>query len=140
MADLTKVNHFPVGILLIALSLGGGNALSAPTAVLDGMVFVGKTGEQGGQFEEQNELVFKDGKLYSSSCASRGFGAGEYETLQENGQIRFRSIIHSPEQGEILWQGTVNGKVADATYIWTRERWWWKDVIKRFWFIGQLRE
>jgi hypothetical protein len=135
-----QVGSNPIGMLLIGLALGCGNALHAAEGILDGMVFVGQTGEQGGPPEEQDTLSFNDGQLYSSDCARWEFSAGEYETLREDGKIRFRSIIRSPTHGEILWQGAVEGKVATATYTWTKERWWWTDVNKHYWFKGKVQE
>jgi len=126
--------------LAAALLLWYSTTLTAAEEVLDGMVFVGQSGEVGGPAEVQDELSFNDGELYSSDCARWGFEAGEYETFKEGEQIRFRAITNSPDNGKIVWQGTVKGNLAEATFTWTKERWWWKDAEKHSWFKGQLKE
>jgi len=43
----------------------------------------------------------------------------------------------SEEHGLIVYTGSVRGEQMDATYIWTKKRWYW-NVRREFWFKGML--
>jgi hypothetical protein len=46
----------------------------------------------------------------------------------------------SPKHGKIVWNGTVKGDKVDATYVWTKERWYWKDAYQEKWLKGTLNK
>jgi hypothetical protein len=53
--------------------------------------------------------------------------------------IHFKSLAKSPKHGQILWQGIVSGGTITATYLWTKERWYWFDAREERWFRGKLK-
>lgn len=102
---------------------------------LDGMQFVGETGEQGKGDHHADTILFKDGKFRSLDCENWGFGAAPYSVKQEGETFRFRSTLVSPDLGTLEWKGTIVGDTASATFSWTHKRWFW--TIKRdYWFKG----
>jgi len=110
-------------------------------AELDGKIFVGPTGLQSsGPDEEQEEVSFNNGELYSVTCAAWGFEAGAYSTEKSSDGLRFSATTMSPDDGKIVWEGVVRGDEIEATYTWTKERWWWSDARQVKWFKGKLKQ
>lgn len=108
-------------------------------AMLEGKVFVGHTGPLNGPVNGEDEVVFKNRRFLSTACDKWGFDSADYTaTVQPNG-IHFTSITKSPKHGQILWKGVVSGDTIDATYLWTKERWYWFDAREERWFKGKLR-
>jgi len=106
---------------------------------LDGNVYVGPTGMQGSEPEEDDEVSFNNGELYSSGCAAWGFKAGAYTTEKSSDGLKFTATTLSPDDGKIVWEGIVRGNEIEATYTWTKERWWWADAKQIKWFKGKLK-
>lgn len=106
---------------------------------LDGMVFVGPTGLQGHEVEEYDEVRFNNGELFSSGCTIWGFKASAYTTEDTVDGLTFTATTLSPGNGKIVWEGVIQGDKIYATYIWTKERWWWRDARQVKWFKGKLK-
>lgn len=109
--------------------------------VLDGKAFTGKNGEQGQPLDpnQDEEFVFKDGRFTSLSCAPYEFGSGEYSARLVDDAIHFEATTLSPTHGKIVWKGVVKGNTAAATFVWTKERWYW-NTRRQYWFEGTLKE
>jgi len=109
--------------------------------LLDGKIFLVKSGEQGKKASHHSDyLIFRDGMFTSSDCAVvLDFRESTYSaTTQEDG-IRFRAQSTSPAHGTMIWDGTVRGDVMDATARWIDKRWYW-TIDRMYWFRGQLLE
>lgn len=131
--------------LLVGLALGAGlaGAIPAQDAVhlLDGMAFVGLNGEKGRPLDpdEHEEMVFEDGRFRSVSCEPYNFGDSPYTATRVGDAVHFRAETVSPTHGRIAWQGVVEGDSARATFVWTRQRWYW-DIRREYWFQGRRQE
>ena len=110
------------------------------TSVLDGKTFIGPTGEKGKEAEGEDELRFENGMLVSVGCADWGFGASSYQTKVEGDTINFSSEMTSAKHGKIIWNGTVKGDTINATYVWTKKRWYWKDAHQEKWLKGTVKK
>ena len=106
---------------------------------LDGMRFVGPTGEKGEAAYGDEELSFYDGKLYSVDCARWGFGEGQVTTRVRDDGIHFEAETRSEKYGRIEWNGVVRGDHIEAVYTWRKEGWFVKTV-REYWFEGTLKE
>jgi hypothetical protein len=115
-------------------------AIPAYSGELDGKTFMGHSGDQGKESSRDEELRFQNGKLYSVGCAEWGFGESDYTARIEGESIHFVSEMLSPKHGKIVWNGTVQGDKIDATYVWTKERWYWKDAHQEKWLKGSLKK
>jgi hypothetical protein len=116
----------------------GGGSISH---LLDGKVFLVKSGEQGKEASHHNDyLIFRDGMFTSSDCAVvLDFRESTYSATTQVGGIRFRAQSTSPAHGTMIWDGTVRGDVMDATARWIDKRWYW-TIDRMYWFKGQLLE
>ena len=114
-------------------------AIPAYSAALDGKTFSGKSGKMGKEASGDDELRFYNGKLYSVGCAKYGFGESNYTTKIEGDSIHFKSTLESSKNGQIVWEGTVHGDEIEATYVWTKKRWYWKDANQKKWLKGSLK-
>lgn len=106
---------------------------------VDGMVFIGHIGPKGGDANGEDEVVFQNGRFLSTSCSKYGFGSAPYSASQDGDRIVFKAVTHSPEHGTINWEGQIVGNRMEATYLWTKERWYWFDAYEENWFRGQLK-
>jgi hypothetical protein len=127
------------GLLVTFVFFYGLSQLGAGTTVLDGKTFLGQTGKNAKKASGEDELRFQDGKLYSVGCAEWGFMAGAYTIRGEGDNIYFEAETSSPKHGKIVWKGTVQGDKINATYVWTKKRWYWKDAHQEKWFEGSLK-
>jgi hypothetical protein len=108
-------------------------------ALLEGKTFVGGTGPMNEPGDSEDEVGFRNGRFLSISCSRWGFDPAAYQaTIQMDG-IHFKSLAKSPKHGQILWQGIVSGGTITATYLWTKERWYWFDAREERWFRGKLK-
>jgi len=130
-----------IGLILIVIS---GNPISAQepdktVGLLDGRVFVGHVGPKNGEANGEDEVVFQSGQFLSTSCSKYGFKSAPYSASQKGEGIIFDAVTHSPKHGQIVWNGKIeNGRIT-ATYLWTKERWYWFDAHEENWFKGQLK-
>jgi hypothetical protein len=105
---------------------------------LDGMRFIGPTGEKGEEAYGDEELTFYDGKLYSVDCARWGFGEGIVTTRAEDDGIHFAAETRSEKYGKIIWEGVVQGDRIEAIYTWRKEG-WFVETVREYWFKGTLQ-
>jgi hypothetical protein len=109
--------------------------------MLDGKAFVGKNGEKGQPLDpdEDEKIVFENGRFTSVSCEPYNFGSSEYSVKVVGDRIHFEAVTESPTHGKIAWKGIVDGDEAEMTFVWTKERWYW-DTRREYWFRGALEE
>lgn len=108
------------------------------TAILDGRRYRAHTLGKDGQPEGDDVLVFRAGNFSSSSCAPYGFGEGPYWIRTQGDTIQFLAETTSPTHGTILWKGSVRGDRLEASYVWTKVRWYW--TIRREYRMVGTRE
>lgn len=127
-------------LLVYAATLGVMPAVAqeAP-GILDGKVFVGAIGDKGKEASDQDEIRFKNGRFHSVGCEEWGFGDAPYTARMDGDLVRFKAVTVSPKDGKIEWDGTVKGDTLEATYVWIKERWYWKDAHVEKWFNGSLK-
>jgi hypothetical protein len=128
------------GLVAIIMLFVAGSSLEAAEGVLDGKTFVGQSGEKGAEADGVDEVRFKNGKLFSVGCAEWGFEKSDYTTKAEGDRITFESEMTSTKHGKIVWKGSVKGDAIDATYTWTKERWWWWNAHQEKWMKGSLKK
>ena len=129
-----------VGIVVAMVVLWAMGQVQATTGLLDGKTFVGPTGEKGKEAEGEDELRFENGMLVSVGCAEWGFGASDYQAKVEGDTINFTSEMTSAKHGKIVWNGTIKGDTINATYVWTKKRWYWKDAYQEKWLKGTVEK
>lgn len=129
-----------VWVILSFISIPAG-ALppEGPIGMLDGMVFVGHVGPKGEGANGEDEVVFEKGRFLSTGCSKYGFERAPYSATRNGSRIEFEAVTRSPKHGEIHWRGFVMGKKLTATYVWTKERWYWLDAHEENWFRGELK-
>jgi len=112
-----------------------------PSHVLDGKTFRVRTGEQGKEAVHHNDyLVFRNGRFVSTDCVDPlEFRQSTYSATSMPDGIRFRAETPSPGHGTMIWDGTVRGKVVEATARWIDKRWYW-TIDRSYWFKGNLLE
>lgn len=132
-------NVITLGAILVIAALCIGSQLDAASEVLDGRTFIVKTGVNGKQASDEDELSFRSGKFYSSSCIVWDFSGGEYSTRVEGDIIYFEAVTLSKKHGRIVWSGEIKGDNISGTYIWTKQRWYWRDARQEKWFEGRLK-
>jgi hypothetical protein len=117
----------------------GSEAVNAADA-LEGKVFVGHTGPAGSTaIDGEDEIIFKNGRFLSTSCNNWGFDSPPYRASVEPDGIHFEAVTKSPRHGQIQWRGVVTGNTLEATYLWTKQRWYWFDAHEERRFKGKLK-
>lgn len=110
---------------------------SKPTSnALDGMRFVGETGEVGKKANNPDTISFEEGVFRSSSCEVLGFGPAPYSVQKQGDTYRFSATLISPDTGTLEFKGTIIGKTADAKFRWKHTRWWFWKIDRNYWFKG----
>ncbi len=102
---------------------------------LDGMEFVGETGEQGKKANNPDTISFEEGIFSSTSCERHGFGPAPYSVVKQGDTYKFSATLVSSDTGTLEWQGTIIGNTADATYRWKHKRWFW-TIDRDYWYKG----
>ena len=107
---------------------------------LDGKTFTGLNGEKGQDLDpdEAEEMVFSNGRFISTTCNRYNFSDAAYTANKIGDSIHFQAVTLSPTHGKIVWQGVVHGDQAKATFVWTKERWYW-NTHREYWFKGTLK-
>lgn len=136
---------FTIAVIgLIAMTLSGGiangSSHNSGTGILDGMVFVGHVGPKGRAANGEDEVVFQNGLLLSTSCSAYGFESAPYNASRSGDSITFSAVTHSPKHGQIEWRGAVVGDTIEASYRWTKERWYWFDANEEHWLKARLKQ
>jgi hypothetical protein len=114
-------------------------AAAEPSHLLDGRVYVGNNGEIGREADRSDEFIFKNGQFVSASCDEYQFASGPYTAWLEGNIIYFEAVTLSQSDGKISWQGKIDGDNLNATFVWTKERWYW-DTRREYWFKGKLQQ
>lgn len=129
-------------IACVAAAVGPATAAgrASPNAdALDGLRFVGQTGEKGKGDHHEDTITFKNGMFRSLDCENWGFGPASYTVEKKGDAYHFRSTLMSPNRGRLEWSGKIVGDKAIGTFRWIHERWYW--TIKRdYWFEGARQE
>ena len=118
-------------------SVQPGATVSSDTAshLLDGQVYFVKTGEEGKASDHRDYLIFWEGRFVSSACVELNFRSSGYTAVEEDGGIRFRAEINSPDRGRMVWSGLVQGENAEGRAEWIFKRLFW-EVDRHYWFRG----
>jgi hypothetical protein len=137
----TQSQSFVAVLAACLVSLANPTFGADPAHLLDGMTFVGKNGEKGRPLDpnQDEEFVFANGLFTSVSCAPYNFGSSGYSARVVGDSIHFAAETLSPTHGKIEWKGIVRGNTAQATFVWTKERWYW-NTHREYWFEGLLKE
>ena len=138
-----KTRSLTPPLLLAALLVG----LAMPASgvelahLLDGQTFIGKNGEKGQPLDpnENEEIIFERGRFRSVSCDPYNFGSSEYSAEVVGDSIHFEAVTLSPTHGKMVWKGIVKGNTAQASFVWTKERWYW-NTRREYWFEGLRKE
>lgn len=143
ITSLSKIAIFLLVSAFVISSFSTGGLLQAgeTSGLLDGRSYVGKTGEVGKEAAEDEEIVFRDGKLHSVGCEPWDFNDGEYKTMRsgDGDTIHFEAETESPKHGNIVWKGTVEGDSIDVNYTWSKKG-WLGTKTKDKWFKGALKK
>ena len=108
--------------------------------ILDGMVFIGHVGPKGKEANGEDEVVFQNGRFLSASCSKYGFGSAPYTAYKDGETIIFTTVTQSLKHGQIDWKGRITGDEIEASYRWTKERWYWFDANEEHWLRAQLKK
>ncbi|MCI0605458.1 hypothetical protein L0156_20940 [bacterium] len=109
---------------------------SGQAAELDGKSYLGETAEKGKTSGNNDELIFADGKFHSTGCDQYGFTPAPYTTKTQGDTTTFESVAKSEKEGEISWNGTVQGDTCEAAFVWTKPG---QKPIE-YWFKGSLKK
>ncbi len=100
---------------------------------LDGMQFIGQTGEQGKGEDHADTISFEGGKFQSRHCVR--FVPGPYSVEKHGDIYKFSSTMVSTDRGALEWKGTITGNKVIATYRWKHNRWFW-SIERDYWYKG----
>jgi len=93
---------------------------------IDGKSFNGEMlSAEGKVLTNKEKLVFQDGQFASEACRKFGFGEGPYWLRIEDGKIQFIAETVSSTNGTMHWKGTISEGRVDASFVWTKKRWYW---------------
>jgi len=119
--------------LLVAVVSFGINAQT--TTSLDGKKFkIEAWDETKSDLKTPEELIFKNGMVDAPICHEYGFFASRYKATDEDGVIKFTFVNESEYEGELIFEGYVDGKTVNGTYTWKKEG---RDDLK-YQFQGKL--
>lgn len=109
-------------VFAVCLSIVGSNPnLAVADDSLDGKTFSVNINEHGKDGEARDdEIIFKDGTFFSTDCEQYGFGAAPYESRANDGVTMFITSSTSEKEGEIQWEGKVEGDGISGTMIWSK--------------------
>jgi len=110
---------------------------SKPTSnVLDGMKFVGETGEEGKKANNPDTISFEGGVFRSSSCEVLGFAPGAYSVEKQGDTYKFSATLVSSDTGTLEWKGTITGNKANGKFRWQHTRWFVWKIDRNYWYKG----
>lgn len=94
----------------------------APGA-LDGKTFVGALTESGVKKGREETLQFKNEKLTSTHCSSRGFPAITYDCKRRaDGSLHFSADQATAKHGIVHWDAVVYGNRLDGVMTWAESQ------------------
>lgn len=89
---------------------------------------------------ENDILTFRDGSFQSNLYAGRGYEKGDYTTVTRGSSISFEARTISPQDGELLWTGVIEGNAINGSYLSTKKGWFlFGDTTKQKNFKGSLQ-
>jgi hypothetical protein len=144
MKPVPRLAVSAVALVLMLMSSGPAAYAAEPAEppaashLLDGRTYAGQNGSKGMPADHDDTFIFANGTFHSTSCDPYGFGTGPYRATEADGVITFEAVTTSPTHGQITWHGTIRDDTLDATFVWTKERWYW-DIRKEYWFKGKLQ-
>lgn len=103
---------------------------------LDGMHFIGETGETGKEANNPDTISFEGGMFRSSSCEALGFGPAPYSVEKQGDTYKFSATLVSADTGTLEFQGTITEGTADATFRWRHTRWFLWNIDRTYWYRG----
>jgi len=118
---------------ITAFALDASNPMSK---ALDGMQFVGETGEEGKKANNPDTISFEGGVFRSSSCEVLGFGPAPYSVEKQGDTYKFSATLVSPDTGTLEFKGTIIGNTANATFRWKHTRWYFWNIDRNYWYKG----
>lgn len=129
-----------VGSLFLLAGVATGSEPPDAAAALEGKAFVGHTGPLGSTaIDGEDEIIFKNGRFQSTACTNWGFDSPPYRATVKPDGIHFDALTRSPRHGQIQWRGVLSGNTLEATYLWTKQRWYWFDAREERRFKGKLK-
>jgi hypothetical protein len=135
-----SVGHvlFYAFLLLMAPIAFAAETTEAPSRALDGLEFVGETGEKGKGDHHADTISFEKGMFRSLDCEGYGFSSAPYSVVRNGDAFEFKATLFSEDLGRLEWSGTIKGKVATGTFRWKHKRWFW-TIERNYWFKGTRR-
>ncbi len=112
------------------------NASKPTSNVLDGMKFVGETGEEGKKANNPDTISFEGGVFRSSRCEVLGFGPGTYSVEKQGDTYKFTATLVSPDTGTLEWNGTITGNTVNGKIRWQHTRWLVWKIDRNYWYKG----
>ncbi|MBI2870843.1 MAG: hypothetical protein HYY14_03950 [Candidatus Omnitrophica bacterium] len=122
-------------LVAVALLCAGSLAHAAAIQDLDGMTFAGELGEEGQTEGQADTFIFENGLFESTACTPFGFSEAPYTSAAQGDDIAFNAQTASPTDGNMVWQGTVDGDEVEGTVIWTKA-----GQATNYWFRGEIEE
>ncbi len=72
--------------------------------------------------ESSEDLIFKNNMVEGSDCGQWGFVASAYTAENmPDGSIKFSSVMLSPNEGKMVWEGMVKDKAIEGKMVWSKE-------------------
>lgn len=71
--------------------------------------------------DSSEDLIFKNQLLEGSECGQWGFVPSAYTTENmADGSIKFGSVMSSPNEGTMVWEGSVKNKSIEGKIVWSK--------------------
>lgn len=105
-------------------------------SLLDGRRFAGDTGAADEDADHRDILYFDRGLFTSDTCREYGFAPVPYRVTRDGDDLLFHAITLSPDHGRMEWRGRIRGRLAEASYSWDHQRWFW-HIHREYWFRGE---
>ena len=122
--------------LAVIYAVSASNNSNSNTHALDGMRFVGETGEIGKKANNPDTITFEDGMFRSTSCEGHGFGPAPYSVKKQGDTYTFTTTLVSADTGKLVWMGTIVGDTLNATFRWTHKRFYVWTIERDYWYKG----
>lgn len=106
---------------------------SAKSSELDGKTFVVSMVDEK-KAEATSELQFKDGTMFSTSCAKYGFEKGDYKVESKDKTKTFTAVCESKESGKNSWSGEISGDDIKGELVWTDGK-----KTSKYTFTGKIK-
>lgn len=128
--------HVLLGLIILSISIisMAGPSIAIEHQTLNGKVYA--TILNG----EKDTLTFRDGLFHSELSSRRGHDKGGYTTAAHGNTIWFEATTVSPDEGEFMWRGVIEGNAINGSYLYTQKGWFlFGDTTKKRHFEGSLK-